>query len=167
MTREDRQEALSLAYILAVAGVCGFTHSVRSKDYGIDLSLHDVIRDAGRWGEGGEQLDLQVKSTTVVARSGSHVGYDLDVRAYDRLRAESPVNRILALFVMPADDRQWLRVSPTRLELRTAVYWVSLRGRPAVANRRSVRVWVPTRQLFTPVAAGWIMGEIRAGRRLS
>lgn len=64
MTREDRQEALSLAYFLAVAGQAGMTHSMTSKDYGIDLVLREVeVRDR-RYFDTGARLDVQLMSTT-------------------------------------------------------------------------------------------------------
>jgi hypothetical protein len=47
MTREHRQEAFSLACIEAIAAVCGMTYSMKSKDYGIDLALHDVADERG------------------------------------------------------------------------------------------------------------------------
>ena len=70
MTREDRQEALSLAYVHAVAAVCGMTHYTPSKDYGIDLTLREVEYRGGRYTESGLMLDLQLKSTTSASGEG-------------------------------------------------------------------------------------------------
>ena len=40
LIQSHRQEALSRAYIHAIAGSCGFSCSTRDFDYGIDMSLH-------------------------------------------------------------------------------------------------------------------------------
>jgi hypothetical protein len=59
MTREDRQEALSLAYIKAVAAFAGMTYSVPSKDYGIDITLHEVRSRKRRYRQTGYNLEIQ------------------------------------------------------------------------------------------------------------
>lgn len=167
MTREDRQEALSLAYIKVVAAMCGMTHSTRSKDYGLDLTLHEVSEEGGRFAESGMAIDLQVKSSTSVVETKSEVGFDLPVRAYDALRAETDRVRLLVVFVLPNDESEWVRQTRAKLELRKAAYWVSLRGRPAVKNRSTVRIALPKRQLFTPNAVREIIERVRRGEELT
>ena len=166
MTREDRQEALSLAYIKAVAAFAGMTYSFRAKDYGIDISLHEVARRDNNLFELGLQLDMQVKSTTSVIETRSTIAYDLPIKGYDDLRFESAIPRILAVFILPPDEADWLRHSKTKLELRKCLYWLSLRGRPGVRNRSSIRVTIPKRQVFTPASLRWIMGRIGAKENL-
>jgi hypothetical protein len=163
MTREDRQEALSVAYIKAVTAVRGMTYSIRSKDYGIDVTLHEIQEHGARFEETGLRLDIQVKSTTSAVETWAGISYDLSVRAYDALIYKSAVPRILAVFVLPADESLWLARSDARLELRKCVYWLSLRGHPRVRNRSSVRVHIPRRQMFTPDALRRIMNRIRIG----
>jgi hypothetical protein len=163
MTREDRQEALSLAYIQAVAACAGMTYSVRSKDYGIDITLHEVVRRDNYLRESGYDLDIQVKSSISVAETRTTLAYDLPVKAYHDLRAEVDQVRILALFVMPADEASWLRQTRAKLELRECMFWTSLRGYPPVRNRSSVRVTIPKRQVFTPASLRRIMDRIRTG----
>jgi hypothetical protein len=167
MTREDRQEALSLAYVKAVAAVAGMTYSTRSKDYGIDLTLHEVRLRGRHYAETGYNLDLQVKSTTSGVGTRTTIGYDLSIKGYDDLRAETDQERILVVLVLPADEAEWIRQTRAKLELREGMYWVSLRGRPAVRNRSSIRVSIPRRQAFTPDSLRWIMNRIRAGEGLS
>lgn len=166
MTREDRQEALSLAYVHAIAAACGMTHSVPSKDYGIDISLHDVERRGDHFYQTGWQLDLQVKSATAVIETRTAIQYDLTRKAYDDLRFPSDRHRILAVCLLPHDESQWLRQTRLKLELRNCLYWVSLRDRPTVRNTRSVRIALPKRQLFTVAALGAIMNRIQAGEDL-
>jgi hypothetical protein len=167
MTREDRQEALSLAYVKAVAAMCGMTYSTRSKDYGLDLTLYEVSAEGGRFVESGIALDLQLKSTTSIYETGKEFGFDLAVRAYDFLRAETHPQRILVVFILPNDESEWIRQTHGKLELRKAAYWISLRGRPAVKNRSSVRIEIPKRHLFSPAAVREIIGRIRRGEEVT
>ena len=167
MTHEDRQEALSRAYVHAVAAMCGMTYSTPSKDYGIDLTLREVSETRGRFTEAGLVLDLQLKSTTTIADAKTVFRYDLPVRAYDILRAVTKPMRLLVVFVMPGDEQEWLRQTHKKLELRKAAYWVSLRGRPAVVNRSSVRIAVPKPNLFTTDAVRAIIEGIRRGEELT
>jgi len=167
MTREDRQEALSLAYIQTVAAVAGMTHSTVSKDYGIDITLNEIERRHGGFRESGVKLDLQVKSTASVVETRTTIAYDLPIKAYDDLRFESDQPRLLAVFVLPLDEVDWLRQTQAKLEIRKCVYWLSLRGQPAVRNRSSIRVTIPKRQVFTPASLRWIMDRIKAKESLS
>lgn len=141
------------------------THSFPSKDYGIDLTLSEVVRrNNGRLFESAYRLDLQVKCTASVVETGTAIGYDLPIKAYDDLRFVSSVARILTVLVIPPDEADWLRQTGTKLEVRKCMYWLSLRGCLAVRNRSSVRVVIPKRQMFTPAALGGIMQSIRGGK---
>jgi hypothetical protein len=86
LTRNHRQEALSRAYVRAIAAQAGVTVSEPENDYGIDLSLRSIGLRDGRHRDVGLQLDLQLKSTTRGSIGASHVTYDLDVVNYDDLR---------------------------------------------------------------------------------
>lgn len=166
MTREDRQEALSLASVRAVAAACGMTHEKPSKDYGIDLRLNHIREEPHHFFESGLLLDLQLKSTTAVVESPTTVGYDLKVKGYNCLRFPSLNRRLLVLSVLPADESEWVRHTPTRLELRQRVYWVSLRGQPPVKNRSSVRITIPKRHRFTADGAREIIAAFQRGEEL-
>jgi hypothetical protein len=166
-TDEGRMEALSRAYLQAVAAACGLTFSERSADYGIDLTLHEVVRRGGRYRESGLGLDVQLKSTTAVTWRLRALRYDLTANAYDDLIRDEPRPRILALLVLPASERRWVGVSERQLRIGGAMYWMSLRGARRVPNVRSVRVEIPRRQLFTPDELRRIMALVRSGQELS
>ena len=166
MSDNDRQEALSIAYVQAVAAVAGMTYSTRSKDTGIDLSLHEIERRNGRYTETGWQLDLQAKSTTTVSARGETIGYDLKVRNYDDLIATAAIPRILVVLVLPPNESRWLRQDEKKLELRRCAYWLSLEDKPAVSNKSQVRVAIPRKQVFTPEALKLIMKRVKEGRAL-
>jgi hypothetical protein len=48
MTREHRQEALSRAYVRAIAAQVGVTVSEPENDYGIDMQLRAITRLEGQ-----------------------------------------------------------------------------------------------------------------------
>src|SRR5258708_3664985 len=82
LTRNHRQEALSRAYIQAVAARCGMSCSFRDFDYGIDVTLHEIVQRGQRFAESGYFLDVQAKSATGVALGPETVTYDLQAKNY-------------------------------------------------------------------------------------
>ena len=63
MTKAHRQEALSRAYVQAVAAVAGFTVGTELNDYGIDLFC-TLTNRIGRRAFVADHYSVQVKSTT-------------------------------------------------------------------------------------------------------
>ena len=61
ISKPHRQEALSIAYLQAVAATCGMTWARASHDYGIDITLNEVKRVEGKTIETGVKLDIQGK----------------------------------------------------------------------------------------------------------
>jgi hypothetical protein len=150
LTRNHRQEALCRAYVLAIAARCGMSASVANPDYGIDLTLNDIVVSGDHRAESGYKLDIQTKSATLASLSQATVRYDLDVRSYETLRqpkAGSP--RLLVVLLLPEDEKDWSVQSEDELILRRCAYWLSLRDRPATANRRSIRLAIPRANVFS------------------
>jgi Domain of unknown function (DUF4365) len=144
MTRGHRQEALSRAYVHAVAAQAGVLTSRPDPDYGIDLCLRGVEVRGNRYLDSGIQIDLQLKSTTRAKVTKSAVAYDLDVEGYDILRESDPsCLRYLVVLVLPADESQWFCQTSEELVIRHCAYWLSLEGRPAKTAKRTVRVSIP------------------------
>lgn len=151
LTRAHRQEALSRAYVHAVAAHCGFACSGRELDYGIDLTVYGIRRVGSRYSESGVTLDIQAKSATGATLTGSHVLYDMEVKAYDDLRDPAVLRpRLLVLLVLPDDEVAWTEHTEDHLLLRRCAYWMSVRGMPATANVTTVRVAIPRTNLFSP-----------------
>ncbi len=160
-------EALSRAYVHAVAAFCGMTYAVPSADYGIDMTLREVEEShGGQFFDWGATLDVQLKSTTGIAAGREAVRYDLDARAYDLLRLPVEPVRVLVLVILPTVEADRLRHTRSGLTIGGRAYWASLRGLPPVQNRSSVRIRIPRRQAFTHESLRWIMGMVRLGRDL-
>ena len=136
------QEELSMAYVRAVIFGAGFNLTLPVKDvFGIDGT---VVSMAG----GVNRIDFQLKATTNFHFSGNDVLYDLRVEDYNRLVREDDVPRVLILYVMPADNSQWLIQSQSELCLKECAYWLCLMGEPQSRNVSTVRVSVSMANVF-------------------
>jgi hypothetical protein len=162
LTPAHRQEALSRAYIHAVAARCGMSCAFRDFDYGIDVTLRHIKDREGRHVESGYGLDIQAKSTTRAAVGETDVAYDMEVKAYEDLRdPEVEFPRILVLLVLPEDEVEWLGLTEEHLLLRRCAYWLNLHGAAPTDNKNTVRVFVPRANVFSPEALGQIVERIK------
>ncbi len=162
LIRTHRQEAVSRAYIHAIAARCGLGCSFRDFDYGIDLAVHAIRRVGRRYVEAGFPLDIQAKSTTAAVVTPTQVLYDMEVQAYDDLRDPAVgCPRILVLLVMPEEESAWTDQNEDHLLLRKYAYWTSLKGMPATTNTATIRVAVPRANVFSVDALTRIMEKVQ------
>src|SRR5262249_55141592 len=146
LPRNHRQEALSRAYVRAVAAQAGVLCGSTEQDLGFDMILRAVeVHDQQYW-DSGPQLDVQLKSTTRAEVRDSEVAYDLEVRSYNLLRRTTRTQPcVLILLILPEDESLWLTQSTEELILRRVAYWMSLQG----AEPTTVRVTIPRTNVFT------------------
>lgn len=164
LTRSHRQEALSRAYVRAVAAQAGLGVTEPESDYGIDMSLRVISLRDNRRRDVGPQIDLQLKRTTRAFVTTTHLSYDLEVVNYDDLREVGELAaRLLVVLVQPEDEADWLSQSADELVLRHCAYWLSLRGKPATSSRRTVRVKVPLENIFSVEALRGIIQRLQEG----
>lgn len=167
LTRNHRQEALCRAYIQVIAARCGMSWSVPNPDYGIDLTLNDVIDRGGVRAESGYKLDVQAKSATRAGWTATHLRYDIDVRSYETLRDPTPgTSRILVVLALPEDESLWSAQTEDELIVRHCAYWLSLRGEGPTSNRRSLRLLIPRGNRFSVEALRGMMERVKAGGEL-
>ena len=137
------QEQLSLSYVRSVVFRAGFRLSTPDvDDHGIDGTIVNPER------RGINRVDFQLKATTKYGIGPTAISYDLRVEDYNRLTLDDDVPRILILFIMPDDEEQWLAQSEDEICLRKCAYWVSLMGLPPSSNSSTVRVSVPSANVF-------------------
>src|SRR5262245_57982016 len=161
MPRNQRQEALCRTYVRAVAAQAGLIGCQPEPDFGIDLCLRSIALVNNRRRDSGVQIDLQLKSTARAAIKGAEVLYDLEVEAYNDLRAENcPCPRILVVFVMPEDETQWLEQSAEQLVLRHCAYWLSLRGLPPTPAVSTIRLGLPLGNVFSVEGVTRLMQDV-------
>ena len=166
LPRQSRQEDLSIAYILAVVAKAGYDWSrAGSHDVGEDLEIINIIKTGNKIFKPGPNLYIQAKSSQnfEISEDGKYIKYDLEVDSYNKLIiAEQRVYPIiLILYCMPTDEDLWLNISENETNLKYCGYWVSLRGKPESANKRTERIYIPKDQIFTASALEDIMDKVR------
>jgi hypothetical protein len=160
LPRNQRQEALSRAYVRAIAARAGAICGDMVQDFGTDMFLRGVEQSGQQYFDNGPQVDLQLKSTSRAEVREIEVLHDVEVRAYDWLRQDSVIQpRFLVLLVLPEDESQWLTQSIDEMILRRCAFWLSLRGAAPTGNESTIRITIPRTNVFSvSTVRGW-MGE--------
>ena len=155
----DREEALSRAYVRAVAAFAGYTISEEDFDRdGIDLRIH-----AGGWLSPSVGLQLKATMRLGEPRQDGSYRYDVPIKNYRRLIRPSQVPRYLVVLSLPASEDDWLTVSADELVIRRCAYYISLLGRPESINRYTERVRLPAENRFDPDALRVLLERSRRG----
>lgn len=158
LTSADREEALSIAYVSAVAAGAGYTTSTRSLDRdGIDIQFQ-----AG--GDMRPTLDAQLKATVGLGNLKKGVyRYPLKRSNYDKLIVASYVPRILIVLALPKKEVDWLNITPRQLIMRRCAFWVNLRGMPSTQNAESVTISIDPKNLFDVAGLQALMAKAGTG----
>ena len=158
LSSQDREEALSLAYVQAVAAGAGYVTAAMNFDRdGIDLEIK-----AG--GGMRPSLGIQLKATTGLRdASEQDFKYPLKRRNYDLLRIETQTPRVLIVLKLPPQEEDWLKISSDALILRHCAYWISLANFPQVDNDYSVTIPIPRINEFNVQSLKNLMSKSRSG----
>ena len=167
LTREHRQEALSFAYISAVAAKAGYNCGpFPGYDYGVDLQISCLEQIGRKKVPCGPVLWIQAKASHnfTISADDNHIIYDLKVDTYNMLiREDQDTPAILVLYCMPSDEDKWLSIYENCTALRHCGYWLSLRGMPTSTNKAAQRIHIPKKQRFTDSSLYSIMTRIEGG----
>jgi Domain of unknown function (DUF4365) len=166
LTDQHIAEALSRAYVRAIAGRAGLNLAIREYDYGVDGSFDEVVIRQNRRVESGFSLSFQLKASTQWQLDTDQVIYDLEVKTYNDLilrrtmRTATPC--ILILLALPTDPAQWLVCDELELRLRGTCYWDYLSGNLS-QNKQSVRIRIPRLQRLTPESLLILIESVKTG----
>ena len=154
----DREEALSRAYVMAVAGMAGYVVAQMDFDRdGVDLQLR-----AG--GSFRPCLDVQLKATIKLGEAKEGVfRYSLKRRNYDLLRIETQTPRILIVLDLPQERESWLDVTLEHLILRRCAYWATLGGLSDTRSQESVAISIRQQNRFDIDNLKSLMAQSRKG----
>ena len=155
-----RMEQFSLAYIRAIASVGGY--QVGRPEPDVDSVDGILLASFGT----RPRIDFQAKATSQALLLNGVIHFPLPVKNYDDLRANTRTPRLLIVLVMPGDNAVWLTQTADELCLRRCAYWLSLAGRPAVPNARTVTVQIPTANMFDRTQLDGLMSRANAGSSL-
>jgi hypothetical protein len=165
MTQNDIEEALSRAYVFAVASRAGVNIAGSAKDYGVDGTFRRifVFPDNTRT-ETGFPLDFQLKASINCTVGETHVSYRMKAAAYNKLvwrRNNGSTPILLILLVLPNDPETWLDHSEDQLLLRQCCYW-HLVGDELIETATIV-LEIPREQILTPATLGHLLDEVELG----
>jgi hypothetical protein len=142
LATNDIEEALSLAYIHAVAAAAGYVISLKNFDRdGIDITV-----EAG--GGFRPKIDIQAKASINIAKSDGFWKFPLKRRNYDHLIIQTQTPRILVLLHLPDDQSDWINVDINALVMRNCAYWVCLTGGATTENSSAITVSIPQANTF-------------------
>jgi hypothetical protein len=154
----DREEALSRAYVQAIAAGAGYV--VATMDF--DRDGVDVEIKAG--GAMRPSIALQLKATVNLGEAVEGAfRFPLGRRNYDLLREQTQVPRLLAVLSLPREEKDWLDITAEQLVLRRCMFWASLAGFPETANQESVTIPVPGANRLDVESLRTLMQRSRAG----
>jgi hypothetical protein len=158
LSTQDREEALSRAYVQAVAAGAGYvTASMDFDRNGIDIEIK-----AG--GAMRPSIGIQLKATINLPDPGTGIfRYPLKRRNYDLLRIETQVPRILVVLRLPREEENWLSITVDALTLRHCAFWISLANAKQVDTEASVTVSIPSANQFTVESLQNLMEQSRRG----
>jgi hypothetical protein len=152
MDLNARKDHFSRAVVRAIAAAAGVGATVPE----FDQNSEDINFAAPDEPEGpGAKLDAQLKCSQNIDPAGETFPFDLPVKNYNALRQPTDnlfVPRLLVVVHVPADPDDWFRCDPEKIVMQRCAYWVDLAGREATDNQTTIRIEVPTAQVFDPAA---------------
>ena len=160
LTKNDRMEALSRAYVAAIAAQAGYVTDIGNLDRdSIDLTIRagDAMRPA---------IGVQLKATTRIPAKAMSFNFPLSIKNYDDLRIETQTPRVLVVLALPPKEASWLNHNVQRLILRRCAFWKSLRGMPPTDNTDTVSVGLSLAQALTVECLHDLMDRSRKGLAL-
>lgn len=151
ISEEHIKEGLSQAFAIAVAHKAGLNISTEWHDYGIDGTFKDVKRRGRRRVNSGFNIEFQLKSTINASCKDGKISYDLEVKNYNDLVDETVrIPRILILFLLPQDSKEWIKVEDNKTIIQKCGWWYSLKGMKPSKNKKRKRIHIPIEQILTP-----------------
>ncbi|QII29540.1 DUF4365 domain-containing protein [Stenotrophomonas maltophilia] len=149
MDDKKQMEEFQYAYVAALAAHAGLNRGdLRVDDDSIDVQF----ASAGVPVPGpflSPSIQLQLKCTRTAKISGGDLSFDLKIKNYNDLRANTLLPRYLAVLVVPDATSDWLTHGTGCISLQNECYWVSLKGAKPSSNTYQVTVKVPVTNRLT------------------
>jgi Domain of unknown function (DUF4365) len=157
LSKNDRMEALSRAYVEAVAAHAGYVVSMAN----FDRDSVDLTIEAGATAR--PKISVQLKATSAIPPKATTYNYPLPVKNYNDLRGVSQTPRILVVLSMPKAEKSWLNHGPQRLILKRCAYWKSILGMGPTTNTETVSIPISMSDVFDVQTLIGLMDKSRNG----
>jgi hypothetical protein len=153
LPREHLLDELATAYVHAVAARGGATIAVSRRDYGVDGTLHHIVKLGEQYVPSGFPIEFQLKGTVEAKIAGANVIFDLKARSYNLVVTRHPRGIPLYLFLVcfGSDLDQWILQEHRQLTLRASAYWWMTTD-IATQNVSTVRIGIPIANRLTSLA---------------
>jgi hypothetical protein len=148
------QELISTSYVRAVIAYAGFSPSRPENDFGVDLEVRRIQKFQSKIIDSSVVLEFQLKASINWEIKDSHVIYDLEADAYNKLvyrRDRTSMPCILVLCCLPKEQSSWLKISEDEFIIRKCCYYHLIDGEET-KNTGSQRIKIPRTQLLTPLS---------------
>lgn len=148
------EELISTSYVSAIIARSGFSPNSVAKDYGVDLEIRRIGVHGTKRIDLGVMLELQLKASINWEIDESHVTFDLEADAYNRLvyrRDNASIPCALIVCCLPKDENSWLTVCEDELIIKKCCYYYFIDG-AETKNTSSKRIKIPRAQMLTPQA---------------
>jgi len=153
LTENLVKEELSYAYVHAIASRARFecNHGPRHDLDSIDATISARGRLANSSLISSPRIELQLKSTSGISLldTDDYFSFDVPIKNYNDLRQRRAIPAYFVVFIMPADETQWLTQTEESLITRHCAYWRSLLNAPEVTNTETKRIRIPRTNLLT------------------
>ncbi len=158
MPESFKAQALSGAYIRAIAANAGANIYKSEEDFGVDMSFCKIVHRHGRYTDAfSVAVPFQIKASKVWELRGDTVIYDLEVKNYNDL-VNSRIG-VLVLMCLPPTSDEWLRQDEECLCLHKCCYYWRPSDRAETLNAEKKRIYIPRSQIFTVDVLTMLMDE--------
>ncbi len=149
MPEPFKMEALSMAYISAIAAQAGVNVYIPQRDFGVDMYLSKVVeRKHGRYTDTSSMpIPFQIKASTLWQLQEDRVIYDLEVKNYNDLVNSNAC--VLILMCLPPHPNEWLHQDEDCLQLHKCCYYWCPSNLTETTNSETKRIFIPRSQMFT------------------
>lgn len=162
LTENQVKAELSVSYIHAVAAICHYSceHTrVDSDSIDVTIKSNGFITTGSIIRSPEIQIQLKASENLSLDASSRYI-FDLPVKNYEDLRANTLTPRLLVALNLPNVKANWLTHSVNDLIIRNCAFWLNLKGLPQTSNTTAVRVFIPQANIFSPASLVDLMTKV-------
>jgi hypothetical protein len=164
LTEEHIKEGISKGYVQALAHYAGYNFEEPKFDYGIDGTFSGIRIRGNRRMASGCRLDFQLKASVNVFIEKNNVKYNLESKNYnDLVDIEVCTPRILILYKLPKDKKEWIKVTENGTVFKDCAWWCYLSGSQQTSNKEKITIRIPIKQIFNEDSLKELMDKVKKG----
>jgi hypothetical protein len=161
-----KSQALSMAYVYAIAAKAGAGIYLPKDDFGVDMAFSKITRrlNGRRTDTKSVIIPFQVKSSKDWKLRADVVIYDLESKNYNDLIDSTLC--VLILMCLPPTFDEWLYQDEECLRLHKCCYYWQPSDRIETPNDHTARIIIPRSQIFTADALTALLDQAQSRLQL-